>query len=170
MSIQKLFQQGFCIAALSFSVVTQAAAQDSGLPGSFSGNVTLTNDYVFRGFTQTGEDPAIQGGLDWDSGSGFYLGTWASNVDFGPGDEANIEIDIYGGYAGEINGFTYDVGYLYYLYPGAPGALDYDFWEVYGSVGYDFGTAAVSLVWPIPQKTSAVLTMVCIYKVESVFR
>jgi uncharacterized protein (TIGR02001 family) len=121
-----------------------AFAQESALPGEFSGNVTLTSDYVFRGFTQTGEDPAIQGGFDWDSGAGFYLGTWGSNVNFGDGDEASIEIDAYGGYAGEIEGLSYDVGFIYYWYPGAAGSLNYDFWEVYGSLGYDFGPAAVS--------------------------
>lgn len=122
-----------------------ALAQDSDLPGEFSGNVTLVSEYVFRGFTQTNEDPAIQGGFDWDSGAGFYLSTWGSNVNFGDGDEASVEIDIYGGYAGEIDNFTYEVGFIYYWYPGAAGALGYDFWEAYGSVGYDFGAAAISV-------------------------
>jgi uncharacterized protein (TIGR02001 family) len=124
--------------------VVAAPVSSQDLPGDFSGNVTLTSDYVFRGVTQANEDPAIQGGLDWDSGAGFYLGTWGSNVNFGDGDEASVELDIYGGYAGEINGFSYDVGFLYYWYPGAASALSYDFWEVYGSLGYDFGPAAVS--------------------------
>ena len=132
------------LAAGLTGVSLPAFAQDSGLPGAFSGNVTITSDYVFRGFTQTNEDPAIQGGLDWDSGAGFYLGTWGSNVNFGDGDEASVEFDVYGGYAGEIEGFSYDVGLIYYWYPGAAGALNYDFWEAYGSIGYDFGPAAVS--------------------------
>ncbi len=132
------------LAAGLTSVSLPALAQDSGLPGEFSGNVAITSDYVFRGFTQTNEDPAIQGGLDWDSGAGFYLGTWGSNVNFGDGDEASVEFDVYGGYAGEVEGFSYDVGFIYYWYPGAAGALNYDFWEAYGSIGYDFGPAAVS--------------------------
>ena len=135
---------GAAVAIISYGT-TEAVAQDSSLPGDFSANVTLTTDYVFRGYTQTEQDPAIQGGFDWDSGSGFYLGTWASNVNFNDGDEAAIEIDVYGGYAGEIDNFSYDVGYIYYWYPGANSALNYDFWEVYGSVGYDFGAAAISV-------------------------
>ncbi|MBT6088025.1 MAG: hypothetical protein HOH20_00460, partial [Rhodospirillaceae bacterium] len=102
------------LAGLSFGIVASASAQDSSLPGAFSGNVTLTSDYVFRGFTQANEDPAIQGGLDWESGTGLYLGTWGSNVNFGDGDEASVELDVYGGYAGEGDGFTYDVGFIYY--------------------------------------------------------
>lgn len=127
------------------SAVGVNAQEGSSWPGEFSGNVTLTSDYVFRGFTQDNEDPAIQGGFDWDSGAGFYLGVWGSNVNFGDGDEASDEIDFYGGYAGEIDNFSYDIGLIYYWYPGAANALSYDFWEVYGSIGYDFGPAVISL-------------------------
>lgn len=136
---------GLCFSGLALASLGPVSAQESDLLGSFSGNVTLTSDYVFRGFTQADEEPAIQGGFDWDSGAGFYLGTWGSNVNFLDGDEASVEIDLYGGYAGEIDGFSYDIGYIYYWYPGAAGALDYDFWEVYGSLGYDFGGAAVTV-------------------------
>jgi uncharacterized protein (TIGR02001 family) len=129
----------------ALTLAMPAQAETAGLPGEFSGNVTLTSDYVFRGFTQTDEEPAIQGGLDWDSGAGFYAGTWGSNVNFGNGDEASAEIDLYAGYAGAVDNFSYDVGFIFYWYPGASGALDYDFWEAYGSVGYDFGAAAISL-------------------------
>jgi len=144
MTIRQTTTAALLIAGLGIGTAAPASAQDSALPGEFSGNVTLTNDYVFRGYTQTNEDPAIQGGLDWDSGAGFYLGTWGSNVNFGDGDEASVELDVYGGYAGEVNGLSYDVGFIYYWYPGAAGALNYDFWEVYGALGYDFGPAAVS--------------------------
>lgn len=145
MTMRKTNGFGLLLASLSLGIANSASAQESDLPGSFSGNVTLTTDYAYRGFTQANEDPAVQGGLDWESDNGFYVGTWGSNVNFGDGDEASIEIDVYGGYAGEIEGFSYDIGYIYYLYPGVPGAFDYDFWEIYGSVGYDFGPAALSL-------------------------
>ncbi len=131
-------------AAVAFGVPSVAAAQDMSLPGEFSGNVSVGTDYVFRGFSQTLEEPTIQGGLDWDSGVGVYVGMWGSNVNFGDGDNAHVEMDFYAGYAGEIDAFSYDVGFLYYLYPGAANALNYDFWEIYGSVGYDFGPAAIS--------------------------
>jgi uncharacterized protein (TIGR02001 family) len=54
------------------------AAEES--PHKLSANVGLYSNYVFRGISQTGGDPAIQGGLDYTHSSGFYLGTWASNV------------------------------------------------------------------------------------------
>jgi uncharacterized protein (TIGR02001 family) len=97
-----------------------AQAEDS--PWSLSGNVSLTSNYVFRGISQTGGDPAIQGGLDLAHSSGFYVGTWGSNVGwiqnyqgYGSG---NMEIDLYGGYSNSIGDFTYDVGAIEYYYPG----------------------------------------------------
>ena len=61
-----------------------------------SANVALTSNYIFRGQTQNNEDPALQGGFDFEHGSGFYAGVWGSNVDFG-GDEST-ELDFYGGW------------------------------------------------------------------------
>ena len=131
-------------AALTALAPVAAAAQDSAMPGTFTGNVAIVSDYVFRGVTQSNQDPAVQGGLDWDSGAGFYVGTWASSIEFG--DDASIELDMYAGYRGAVDNFTYDVGFLYYAYPAAS-ASGYDFWEVYGKAGYNFGpmTATVGI-------------------------
>lgn len=133
---------GLLGAALTAIAPAAASAQDSPMPGTFTGNVAVVSDYVFRGVTQTSQDPAIQGGLDWDSGAGVYLGTWASSIEFG--DNASMELDLYGGYRGTVENFTYDLGFIYYAYP-ASSAPGYDFWEVYGKAGYNFGPAAVTL-------------------------
>ncbi|MCZ4337172.1 TorF family putative porin [Shewanella colwelliana] len=95
------------------------------LPASanVSGNIGATSNYLWRGTTQTNDAVAVQGGLDYEHDSGFYLGTWASNVDFGDG--TSYEIDFYGGYAGSIgDDFGYDVSYLYYAYPDSEGSID----------------------------------------------
>lgn len=84
-----------------------------------TGNVSLNTDYRFRGVSQTFEGPAIQGGFDYAHKSGVYLGTWASNVQEEFLNGANIEIDVYGGYSGNItDDLSFDVGGLYYYYPG----------------------------------------------------
>ena len=69
-------------------------------PVEFSANVGYFTDYIYRGGSQTADGPAIQGGFDLGHESGFYLGTWASNVDFG--NSAEVEIDFYGGFGGEL--------------------------------------------------------------------
>ena len=112
--------------------------------GTFTGNVAITNDYVYRGYTQTMEKAAIQGGFDWDSGVGVYLGTWGSNAKFGAPNEGSMEWDVYGGYKGAIDKFTYDVGALAYLYPGAAKSLNYNWWEAHVVVGYDFDVVQTS--------------------------
>ena len=90
-----------------------------------SANVALVSDYRFRGISQTGKDAAIQGGFDASFEPGFYIGTWASSVDFGDIDDGSgsygtMEIDYYAGWAGPIGDtdFGVDVGYYYYQYPG----------------------------------------------------
>ena len=90
-----------------------------------SANVALVSDYRFRGISQTDTNAAIQGGFDAAFEPGFYLGTWASSVDFGDIDDGSgsygtMEIDYYTGWAGPIGDtdFAIDVGYAYYAYPG----------------------------------------------------
>ncbi len=90
------------------------------------GSLTLTGatDYRYRGISQTAGDPAIQGSFDlaWDNG--FYAGVWASNVDFE--DDANIEVDWYGGYYWEISDTVgLDLMANYYTYPDYSGDADY---------------------------------------------
>ncbi|MEJ2576405.1 MAG: TorF family putative porin [Gammaproteobacteria bacterium] len=106
---------------------TSALAQ-----AELSANIGVASNYVWRGVTQTDDSAAISGGIDWSHDSGFYVGTWASNVDFGPGS-GEVEWDIYGGYGGEFGDFGYDVGYNYYAYPDTD---DADFGDIYGSLSW----------------------------------
>ncbi|MCM2678350.1 TorF family putative porin [Echinimonas agarilytica] len=123
-------------AILAASIAAPAAAVEG-----LSANAAVASDYVWRGLTQTDNGPAISGGIDYDAGNGIYVGTWASNVDFGD-DDATYEWDFYAGYAGEIEGFSYDVGAIYYAYPDAD--EDTDFSELYVSGGYSFLTVGVA--------------------------
>src|SRR5690349_16569922 len=70
---------------------------------NWSWNLALTSDYVFRGVSQNMRDPALQAGLDYGFGdSGWYVGTWGSNVDFGTGGP-DIEIDTYVGWSADMS-------------------------------------------------------------------
>ncbi len=113
----------------------------SGRKIEWSFNIGATTDYVFRGISQTLEDPTVQGGADVSIG-GFYLGVWASGVDFVEGNpppnsgDATIEVDLYGGYKHQIGPAELDVGFIYYAYPGAQqaGTADQDYFEVKAGV------------------------------------
>ncbi len=107
---------------------------------STSASVALGTDYMWRGYSQTTNDPAISGSFDYAHSSGFYIGTWASNVEFG--DNASSEIDLYAGFGGDIgeSGFSYDVGALRYYYAGE----NYDWNEYHVSAGYSFFSASIN--------------------------
>ena len=123
------------IAALAAAAFAPAAFAQA----EFSGNVALTTDYVFRGISQTNEDPGISGGFDVVNGL-FYAGVWAANVDFqDEPEDTNFEIDFYAGLAGsfEGSGIGWDVGVIYYAYPDAETA-DLDLVEIYGGLSKDF--------------------------------
>lgn len=117
------------LAAMALSVPAVHAVE-------VSGNVTLASDYPFRGWSQTSRDPAIQGGFDAGFESGFYVGTWASNVNFGANDQgevASMEWDFYVGWSGEItDGIEFDVQAIHFQYPGDT-SLNYQ--EVFLGVG-----------------------------------
>ncbi|WP_374482242.1 TorF family putative porin [Zoogloea sp.] len=90
---------------------------------TFTSNVTLASEYIYRGIGQTNRKPAIQGGFDYAHSSGLYAGTWASNVSWltdGSSTVSNsIEMDFYGGFKNTVGDFGYDVGVLQYFYPGS---------------------------------------------------
>jgi uncharacterized protein (TIGR02001 family) len=141
-----------------FALPTLALAADpapAAPPYTLTGNVTLASEYIYRGIEQTYGKPAIQGGVDFVHSSGFYLGTWASNIswisDALPGTSAPIEIDVYGGYKNSFAGgdWTYDVGVLQYVYPTSnfpAGANKPDTTEIYGAIGWKWLTAKYSHV------------------------
>ena len=90
---------------------------------TFTGNVGIFSQYVFRGIQQTNDKPALQGGFDLGHKSGFYVGTWLSNIswlsDGNPDVSASVEWDFYGGYKWAFaEDWTLDGGVLYYYYPG----------------------------------------------------
>lgn len=96
---------------------------------------TQTSDYNFRGASQTAKDPALQGSLDFETDKGWYIGGWASNVDFGEELDADVEVDLYTGLSGEDeNGLGWDAGFIYYLYPGA---AELNYAEIYGKLSYE---------------------------------
>jgi uncharacterized protein (TIGR02001 family) len=107
-----------------------ATAANAGVTSTW----TLTNDYDFRGNSQTAKDPAIQGSVDYAAESGWYVGAWGSNVDFDT--DVDYEVDLYSGFTGTSEGgLGYDVGVVYYAYPDDS---DINYVEIYGSVSYEW--------------------------------
>ena len=148
------------LAAVAIAVLTVLPAV-SYADDVFSFNVGAVSDYRYRGISQSRLKPALQGGIDVALPQGFYVGTWASTIKwikdtgtiggFNAGN-ADAEIDLYGGYKGEIaKDFGYDVGLLQYWYPNnklgdAPGGAfkNANTTEIYGALTYGPATLKYS--------------------------
>lgn len=147
---------GVASAALAAPVAYAQAPAPAAAPAptpehTLTGNVGVFSEYIFRGISQTAGKPALQGGFDYAHASGIYLGTWASNAswlgDFGAYSRSSLEWDFYGGYKGSItDDLTYDVGLLYYYYPGKanPGVTKADTLEGYFGLNWKFLSAKFS--------------------------
>ena len=137
--------------ALAFA---QAAAPAPTPEHTLTGNVGVYSQYIFRGLTQTNGDAALQGGFDYSHSSGFYAGTWMSNISWLSDSptatgyaSGSLEMDFYGGYKGTISGdLGFDVGLLQYYYPGdvIPGGTKADTLEMYGALTWKWLSAKYS--------------------------
>lgn len=138
------------LAVLATPGLTMAADAAPASPHTFTSNVGLVSDYLYRGISQTGGKPAIQGGFDYSHASGFYAGTWGSSIswlsDAGVASTSGLELDTYLGYKSAASTVSYDVGFLRYNYPGTYGAgmTKADTNEIYGAVSYSIVTAKYS--------------------------
>jgi uncharacterized protein (TIGR02001 family) len=129
-SIALLAASAATVAALAVPAVSFAAES------SVAFNASVVTDYRYRGISQTRLKPAVQGGVDFTAGA-FYLGGWASTIKWikDGGGGADIEIDIYGGYKGEIaKDVGYDIGLLTYQYPSNGLNPSANTLEVYGAI------------------------------------
>ncbi|MCE2917286.1 MAG: TorF family putative porin [Rubrivivax sp.] len=127
--------------ALSSLALPQVAQADVAF------NIGAVSDYRYRGISQSRLKPAVQGGLDWSHASGFYLGAWASTIKWieDAGGKADYELDLYGGWKGEVTkGLTLDVGLLAYQYPGHKAVVSPNTTEVYGALSFGPATLKYS--------------------------
>jgi uncharacterized protein (TIGR02001 family) len=143
------------VAALGIMFAAPVLADDApASPNTFSSNVSLVSDYIYRGISQTDNKPAIQGGFDYSHSSGFYAGVWGSSISwiedttssFGSVN-SSLELDTYFGLKGTlVQDTSFDVGFLRYNYPGTypDGFTKADTNEIYGAIGYKFLTAKLS--------------------------
>lgn len=140
--------------AAAGAILFAGAAQAE--PITFSGTVAGTTDYVFRGISQTDEDPAIQAGITVTHETGFFVGAWGSNVDdnFIPG--SNVEIDLLAGYSNEVGDFAYSFIGTYYTYPGQDDGSEVNYFELGFTPSYTVDKVKLTgQVWWSPEYSGA---------------
>jgi uncharacterized protein (TIGR02001 family) len=125
------------LAIVALALLTATVAQ-----AEVTGNLGLTSDYRFRGISQSQNAPAVQGGVDYNHSSGFYVGNWNSSVSsqlYTNG--SGVESDLYAGFKKDIyKGLTIDVGSYNYFYPRATTTANtgsnFDTYEGFLGLGY----------------------------------
>ena len=133
--------RNIAVAALALLGSAPAFAQEEEKFLTVSGSVGLVSDYRFRGVSQTDKEMGVQGGITLSHASGFYAGTWGSNLaGWGTFGGSNTELDLFAGYKIALgDGMALDAGLTWYMYPG--GAALTDFAEPYVKLGTTIGPA-----------------------------
>lgn len=116
-------KKSIVLATAVASVLASGAAS-----AELTANVGAFSNYIFRGTTYSGDSAVVQGGIDWGNDSGLYAGTWVSTL--GKAGLGGNEIDFYVGFAGDADGFGYDLGVLTYQYTSSP---EFNYTEAYVS-------------------------------------
>jgi uncharacterized protein (TIGR02001 family) len=153
----KLLLRGACASAVAAALAGAAAAQDTSGVGQDQGqgpspaaagapavsfNFGASSDYVFRGISQTDEEPQVFAGADVTAGQ-LYAGVWGTNVKFAGDDDTNVEVDLYGGWKPQAGGYTFELGGIYYAYLNQPAGASYDYFEAKAGVSRTIGSATI---------------------------
>lgn len=132
------------LAGLSVFGLAMGASLAAQADVKWTSTLSATSDYKFRGISQTQNDPALQGSVEAGY-KGFFVGLWASNVDFASDPGADVEIDLSAGYTYDFNENTSLTGkVLYYWYPGAD-TPDSDYFEFSAALAHNFGKVSGNL-------------------------
>lgn len=150
-SIKSLVASAVLCGSALVSVPAFAGETDAPSDFTVSGYVQGVSDYRFRGVSASAGDPAIQGSINVNHASGFYVGSWASSLEQSSAQYGSTELDLYAGWTREVApGITFDAGLAYYVYPnGDVGHAN--FVEPYAAVSTTFGPvsakAGVAYAW-----------------------
>jgi uncharacterized protein (TIGR02001 family) len=143
------------LAALAFSAGTALAADPP--KWDYGAGAGIVSDYLFRGVTQSNHKPSFSAYFEprynINPNLQLYAGISYETIRFA--NDANSEIDFYGGIRPTLGKLALDIGYWYYYYPGGtcyfgnaacPRTLsngnvikkDVSFWEIYFKPTYNF--------------------------------
>jgi uncharacterized protein (TIGR02001 family) len=151
-NLTKLLLGAASVAGL-VAVTAPAFAQDApASPWAITGAIDIQSDYKFRGISQNKRDPSPQGTLNVTGPEGFYVGTWASTVDwqaFGMNNNPSVEVDIYGGKHTDLWGVDWNIEPYYYAYPSANtlGTATADYFELINQFTKAFGPLTLTGTW-----------------------
>lgn len=138
--MKKTAQLKSLVMAMAVAGSAVAALAPATSQAGASANMGIVSSYYFRGIQQTGT-AAAQGGLDYDFGNGFSVGTWGSSLPSSSGNSQGLEVDVYGGWSGSFSGVDVGVNLTTYNYTrdsgkGDSNAFDSQYTEGSLDLGY----------------------------------
>jgi len=127
--------RGLVLASAGILVTLQCGTV--GAEGQFNGLVGVTNDYLFRGRSQTSGEPAWQAGIGYEHSSGAFGGVWASRIDFSSRWDHELEVDyVVGVGRGLHRDWWGEISLRRYTYPRSPDPIGYDYTEIGGALRF----------------------------------
>ena len=96
--------------AVAMAPLSATAEPISIAGGEISGSAEAATYYLWRGSNESNGAGAISGSLDYEHDTGLYAGAWVSSA------TEELEMNFYGGFAGEAGGFSYDLGAVQYRF------------------------------------------------------
>lgn len=126
-------------AADTYTSADEKAIAAAAAPSPWSATITAANGYVARGIRQSWGRLALQGGIDYGRGDGWFAGARASSIDKRFVENGWLELDVYGGYRRAIGQLGYSAAVAYYKYPGARSSAT--------GTGMDYGELQTALQW-----------------------
>lgn len=147
----KSFTKAIGAAGVALAALTGAAAAED---REFTWSVTFagTSDYIFRGISTNGEDPAFQPSINIGYGI-FYAGVWGSNI---VEPYAPWETDIYAGIKPTLGPVTFDFGAVYYTYFGSDDNDDLEYYELKAGASWSPVTnlTLTPVLWYTPSQSN----------------
>jgi uncharacterized protein (TIGR02001 family) len=123
---------------------------DNTFAGDFSGTVSLTSDYFWRGYSKSNGKASLQANAEYVADSGLYGGLWVASIDFNEpaaSDASRVEWLPYVGYSFKSdNDWVMDFQLVRYIYDEELFNKKSDYTELYGFLHYrDVWTMEVSV-------------------------
>ena len=131
-------------AMLAKPAAAQTAIGDTGL--TIGGTLGFQSDYLFRGISQTRSRVAGQGSLELSHSSGFYIGTFISNIDF-LGYTPRAEVDALAGFRFTALNTNFDLGvswYTYHNFNRQAGQFPINYFEFIGKATHEVGPVTLA--------------------------
>jgi uncharacterized protein (TIGR02001 family) len=124
-------------------VLPQATpVEDVAADPQFAYSLTAASNYIFRGVSQTENDPAVFGAARVTDDQ-FYAGAGIENVDFH--NSTNAEYDLSGGWTPVIDGWRLDLGVIRYGYINEPAHTHIDTVDFKAVALHDLGPATLAV-------------------------